>query len=391
MTTTAHTTKSAIEFDRLKQRLMDRGWEFDFFQAVWLLERCRADRKPVGYRGPVHEEFVRFRPHVSLGFPPSDVRRIVHRPGQGVDPYYQVDVTFMGLYGVSTPLPLHYAIDVLRSVEPYAPADTAEDDKEDRHRGADAYGDTAPAREFLDIVHHRLVSLFYRSWTKYRYDVLFGLPGQDAITEYLQHLIGHSPKYTEKLLGVSPLRMIRYAGVLTQHPRSGTTLEGLLQDYWTDLPVMVQQFVGRWVPVPDADKNSIGLGNSRLGMDVIVGDQVYDLCGSFNIQVGPLDWQTYTTFLPDGERHAQTRSLVKLYCADPLSFTIEVKLLPGEVPLMRLSGDDSAGRLGFTSWARTGDLGETSVIFDATSVAESARASRQTMNVGSPDREPALV
>jgi type VI secretion system protein ImpH len=101
----------------LIDRLVRRGWEFDFFPAVWLLERFAAGGAPVGEVGPVSAERIRFRPEVSMVFPATDVRRVAVVDGPSEDEsIYQIDVTFMGLYGVSTPLPLHYAVDVLRSV-----------------------------------------------------------------------------------------------------------------------------------------------------------------------------------------------------------------------------------------------------------------------------------
>jgi type VI secretion system protein ImpH len=133
--------------------------------------------------------------------------------------------------------------------------------------------------------------------------------------------------------------------------------------------VEVEQFRGRWVPLSDADKNRIGLANCRLGIDLTVGDQVYDLSGAFDIAVGPVDWQTYLSFVPDGDSFAQTRALVELYRADPLSFNVEVRLRAGQVPDTRLSSDETAGRLGYTSWIRTEEMPETSVVFDATRAA----------------------
>ena len=170
------------------------------------------------------------------------------------------------------------------------------------------------------------------------------------------------------MLGVPPIRLIRYAGNLTQHPTSAVALEGVLSDYWEGIEIHVQQFVGRWVPLSLDDMNSTGLTNSSLGSDLIVGEQVYDLSGAFNITLGPVDWETYQRFLPDGECFVQTRSLVLISCSDPLAFTLEVKLQAGEVPEMQLWSDDRAARLGYTSWVRTDELSETSVVFDATSV-----------------------
>ena len=359
----------------LVERLLSRGWEFPFFQAIWLLERYCSDRLPVGDRGPVAKEAFRFRPDVAMGFPASDVRRITERTEAAADTsYYQVDVTFMGLYGVSSPLPIHYAIDILRSVDKFSAAESQQNETTAGGERQTALSETgsSPARDFLDIFHHRLISLFYRSWLKYRYDVSFGIPGRNVITDYLLWLIGCPGGFDNATLGVSPIRMIRYAGILTQRPRSGVTLEGMLGDYWKDVAVEVEQCVGRWVPLSQADMNRAGVANSTMGVDLTVGEQVYDLSGAFNISMGPMNWTTYLSFLPDGTCFEQTRSLVQLFCADPLSFTIELSLNAGEVPEMQLSSGAEAARLGFTSWVRTDDIPETSVTFSSTSVASSS-------------------
>jgi type VI secretion system ImpH/TssG family protein len=350
----------------LRDRLLTRGWEFDFFQAVWLLERYGGGRTTVGGRGPVAEEAIRFRPDVWLGFPPTDVRRITpSRRAEGDDPLYCVEVTFLGLYGVSTPLPLHYAVEMLRSVEP--------DDTLARQPApevpapvpapVDLDSASTPGRDFLDIIHHRLTSLFYRSWTKYRYYATFGMPDRDRISDYLLLLICCMPSYDRTVLGVSPIRLLRYAGFLTQHPKSAVALEGLLSDYWGGLPVRIEQCVGRWVPLAASDLNRLGAANSRLGVDLTVGEQVYDLSGAFDMALGPVDWATYLSFLPGQEGFQQTRALARFYCADPLSFTLTLELFAGEIPEMRLSSDAEAGRLGFTSWVRTYASPETAVTF----------------------------
>jgi type VI secretion system protein ImpH len=372
-------------------RLLTRGWEFDFFRAVCLIERSLEDGEAVGQRGPVARERVRFRPHIMMGFPPCDVRRVTAcRDRDSERPFYRFDVTFMGLYGVSTPLPLHFAVRALRSVDtsPEVYADAVPPPPADRVEVIDGRAEPSPLRDFYDILHHRLISLFYRAWTKYRYDVSFGIPDRDRITNYLYWLVGLDPGVDAETLGLDPLRLLRYAGTLSQHPKSSSTLEGTLNDYWSEkYPVKVDQFVGRWVPLPAEDMNRIGMLNSRLGVDLSVGEQVFDLSGAFNIAVGPVDWQTYVEFLPDGPRHGQTRSLARLFCGDPLQFTIEVKLQGGEVPQTRMTSDSDAGRLGFTSWIRTGDVGDTSITFDESSF----RLTRKSAGAGTESHEDMMA
>jgi type VI secretion system protein ImpH len=350
----------------LLRRLVGQAWEFDFFQAVWLLERYRGGDTLVGARGPAARERLRFRPDLSLGFPATDLRRIIacRRPDTG-ESSYLLEIAFLGLYGVSTPLPLHYAVEILRGAEPALSAEPGAAAAGERSVSPAAATASSPVRDFLDVFHHRIISLFFRAWLKYRHERMFGAPQRDALTGYLCLLNGCPPAFDEQTLGLSPVRLLRYVGTLTQRPRSATTLAGLLFDYWGDVPVQIQQFVGQWVPLTEADQNRLGAVNCGLGVDLTIGEQVYDLAGAFTICVGPVDWQTYLSFLPGGFRFQQTRALTRLYGCDPLAFTIQVTLRAGEVPETQLISADQAGALGLTSWVRTAEMGETSVTFAA--------------------------
>lgn len=347
---------------RLLRRLVEQGWQFSFFQAVWLLERAYPDRVGPGQRGPVSAEAIRFRPDVSLGFPPTDVRRVSRCESADGTVFHRVEPTFLGLYGVATPLPLHYAVRVLKSVES-APRELAGAAGEETEAQRVDPG-SSRIRDFLDLLHHRVISLFYRAWTKYRYYATFAMPGRDVITPYLLRLIGLHPTWDRTVLGIAPVKMIRYAGLLTQRPRTAVGLEGLLRDFFAGIPARLRQIVGRWVSLRETDLCRMGQANSRLGVDTIAGEQVYDLSGAFRLSFGPVDWATYHSLLPDGPRFAQACALVRLYCVDPLAFTIEVTLRAGEVPEMTLASDGGA-RLGYTSWVRTAELPETSVVFEA--------------------------
>ena len=349
----------------LGDRLATEGFRFDFFQAVWLLERYGDAGKLVGERGPVSDERISFRPDVSVGFPATEIKSITRRTNSDGVTTHGFDETFMGLYGVTSPLPMHYCVDVIRAVET-ADVSAVEGSRpgsdSDRH---ELMSGRAPMRDFIDIFNHRLVSLFYRSWLKYRIERTFQLDGRDSITRYLSMLIGCPPTHDHEALGIDPLRLIRYAGVLTQRPRSATTLEGVLQDYWQGLGFSSQQCVGRWILIEKADQNRLGVRNTSLGEDLCLGSQVYDLAGCFVMAIGPMTWETYQAFLPDGIGFDETKSLTKLYCSDPLEFCFELMLKEREVPEMVIDSTTQSARLGYTSWVRTGEVLETSVVFDA--------------------------
>jgi len=348
-------------------RIAREGWKFDFFQAVWTLERLLSPERCVGGEGPPGREAIRFRPHLSMGFPPSDLRRITPvADEEGRTSHYLIDSTFLGLYGVSTPLPLDYSVRVIRDAQRRELAVSEEVGARPGSDSEDPYLAHSPLRDFLDLFHHRLISLFYRAWTKYRYDVSFGMTGRDVLTPFLLWCIGTPPTTAnQELIGVDSTRLIRYAGTFTQHPKTAAALQGLLTDFFDFIPVRVEQFQERWIAIPSDNLSALGTANSTLGVDCVAGQEVFDMGGAFEIVVGPVDWETYLTFLPVGRRFDEARRLTRLFCQDMLAFGLTVRLKAGEAPEARLTSGPDAARLGYTCWLRTEELGETAVSFPA--------------------------
>ena len=133
----------------LEERLYEEGFAFDFFQAVRVLERLETKRRPIGYAGPPSAEGCALRALLSLSFPPSAVYE-VERPTAAL-PLPAMTVTFLGLTGPSGVLPRHYTELLLRL------------DRE--AKGPEKHA----LRRWLDLFNHRLLSLFYRAWEKYRF------------------------------------------------------------------------------------------------------------------------------------------------------------------------------------------------------------------------------
>lgn len=135
------------------RRLFEESFNFDFFQAVRLLQRMSPDRARVGRGGPPGTEAVRFRARISLSFPPSSIHEILP-PTDDLRVPVMVQA-FMGLTGPSGVLPRHYT-ELLYKIERFG-------------RGPEKHA----LRDWLDLFDHRLVSLFYRAWEKYRFYIPF--------------------------------------------------------------------------------------------------------------------------------------------------------------------------------------------------------------------------
>src|SRR5438128_507615 len=91
----------------VKEHLFATIPDFNFFQAVRILERVLPTRKPVGLDFLPADEIVRFRPQLSLAFPTAQILTL--DPPTEDRPCHLATVTFFGLYGVNGALPTHYS------------------------------------------------------------------------------------------------------------------------------------------------------------------------------------------------------------------------------------------------------------------------------------------
>ncbi len=309
----------------LMQALLDKPHKFSFFQLLQLLQRYTGGA-PLGSKGPASEERVRVRPAVSLAFPAADVQSVeIEEPPGSAAPRYRVTTSFMGLYSSDSPLPTFYAEDFFW--------------KEDNQEAV---------RDFVDIFHHRALSLLYRAWGKYRHDIQFRHEGNDEISRRIYSMIGLGTVPLIGITGLPSIRLLRYAGLITQKPHSAAALAGILRDYFSLSGVSVDQCVERWVPINPSQQNRLGARNCSLGRDLSIGERVRDCGGKFRVTVGPLPLADFQGFFPDAPNYAAMINLIRYFATDRLDFDIKVVLRAGEIPPLRLSSS-SPLRLGWTS------------------------------------------
>lgn len=91
----------------------------------------------------------RFAPHPGMGFPASELKAVEYDEDNDSKPPV-IRATFMGMYGVDSPLPTAYLDDITQ-----------------RREGHEAL------QGFLDIFSHRILTQFYRIWRKYSYPATF--------------------------------------------------------------------------------------------------------------------------------------------------------------------------------------------------------------------------
>jgi type VI secretion system protein ImpH len=325
------------------QFVLNRAKYFDYFQLLHLIERLESEAAPIGEQGPPGDEPVRLRPSLSLNFPSGDIAE-ADWSDSATDGYghLRITTTFLGLYGSDSPLPAHFTESLLPEKE--------EDER---------------VRAFIDLYHHRIFSLLYRVWKKYRYYVTFKSDGSDGISQAVRGLLGIGTPQLDKSLKLHPLRLFRYVGLLSQRPRSAAGLIGQLSDFFEGIEFDIEQCVGRWLWIQPNDRNSLGVEKCGLGQDFLLGERIFDRSGKFRVKVGPVGFDDYLRFLPTGEATADMRELVHFYCDDPLENDVEVTLRGDDVPETPLGREGPMGRLSWTTWVKSVPSKDQPVIFNA--------------------------
>lgn len=217
-------------------------------------------------------------------------------------------------------------------------------------------------RDFLDIFNHRMLSLFYRAWEKYRFDVDYERTGRDQLSRHLLELIGLGTRGLEKRQAVPDHSLAFYTGLLACRVRSAVSLESSLEDYF-GVPVRVIQFSGAWYKLDRGTQSCLERGETtdseRLAFGAVVGDEAWNEQARVRIKLGPLTLPQYLDFLPTGTAYASLRSLARFYGRDEIDFEVQLVLARGEVPPCELGREDqTAPRLGWISWARSAPLGQ---------------------------------
>jgi type VI secretion system protein ImpH len=318
----------------LEEVLFHEEFRFDFFQAVHLLELIYPQRQQVGRQAKPSEEAVRFRAHVSLSFPPSAIHDL--EPARDGEGPARLTGAFMGLTGPLGVLPRHYTELML-----------------ERQRGHDH-----ALRDFFDLFNHRLISLFYRAWEKYRFHVAFErtikASGEyDPFSLHLFDFIGMGTGGLRGRLEFGDEPLVFYGGLLGQQPHSASALCNLLSDYFA-VPVEVVQFVGQWLKITEENRARLGEANNAVGESAVAGSQIWDQQAKFKIRVGPLGFAGFERLLPGGDMHRPFIQMTRYVSGQEFDFDIQLVLKAPEVPWCRLG--DARARLGLSTWLKTAEF-----------------------------------
>jgi type VI secretion system protein ImpH len=301
------------------EALVTSPWRYAFYQAAYLAEIAAGKPGMMGHLGPVAEEPLRFRAQLGLGFPAADIASAKPHDNDRAG-YLELEVTFLGLYGAASPLPGDLTERLL------------------------VHDETGTTRDFLDIFNHRLISILYRIWRRYRFDLERSRGLDDTFSTIVRSLAGLADIGVDDAVDQSALlSSLRH---LIGWTRSAGDLAAVLSAQFPGTACRVEEFVLRVFVIPEEARWSLGRG--LLGDDLVLGDRMEDVSGRIRLHLQAPDWDSYSRFLPGGPMFGVLTQLVRRLLRDRLDVLVVPSLPLAARRAAQLTGCDF--RLGLNTW-----------------------------------------
>lgn len=326
----AYTKWTSIDFIEISLR--DNPLKWGYFQAVRNLDsiyytRDKAHRR-TGEADTLRGEAVRYKQKPFFGFKDSEIDEFAVTAEKSPASLY---VNFLGLWGTNSPLPLVFTEYAFNRAK---------------------HQDDSTLINFMDIFHHRMLSLFYKAWAINQQSVNADRKDDDKFSKYLSSIIGLRAFHTVK--DTSPLSLysrIYFSGHLMRCMPNISNLSAILSDYFKTKaevkPFMVEH---KNIPVEDRFYLSRKNRNGMLGKNIAIGEKFITSMMKFRVVLGPMNLINYMKMFPGKNGYLQLVNWVKYYVAGEFTFDIQLILNYSEVPAMSLG---KIGTLGCACWLRS--------------------------------------
>lgn len=332
---------------RLTAQLQDDISRTNFYRFCQLLEQSQPDAPAIGSTWQLSNDPVRFRPHPGMGFPAGEFKRL-DIPDEPDKPVSAL-VTFMGLYGVESPLPTACIDDITQRREGYE-----------------------VASDFLDIFNHRLITQFYRIWRKYSWPASFQPGGKDKTSQYLLSLAGLGLKGCAENIATPISRFLALPGLMRLPTRTSEGIAAIVQLLAPDTRAEIVPHDPARIAVRQTLRMSASAPVS-LANRPVMGSHAIDVNHQAHLRLTTDNPDEAKSWLPGASLHRDFLALLQVYLGARLDLRITLTLARALLPDATLSCKSGGGGI---------QLGRTAVMRRQSETRPEAGLDTITINLG---------
>ncbi|WP_404343658.1 type VI secretion system baseplate subunit TssG [Pseudoalteromonas mariniglutinosa] len=300
------------------KQIIAQASQLNFYKAVFLIEnqlkKHGLEYRCIGYDCNPKQELIRFSATQKFGFPGNAITKLESTSYHDGLEQVKMEVSFMGLTGCSGALPHFYSELVMQRLR---------------------YKDTT-MRDFYDMFNHRLISLYYRAWKKYK-----------PTLNYLKDDTENDPysSILALLSGGKSCHQIHFSGLYSRKVRNAADLQNILT-YYLSCDVHIKQLVGQWRPLKLEEQTKLASQNqyegqhARLGVDAMIGKQVWDIASLIEIIISPSEAEQTKRLLPRRDLFKLAQQIVNDYLGNAVQSKIIIKSNFNDLDAVKLVNND---------------------------------------------------
>jgi type VI secretion system protein ImpH len=297
-----------LKSDDLADWIEGNFYQFDMVQLIEVIREILGGVRRGAHSDTHHDVSddnprnpqIFFEADPSLAFPPNDVSFVKIGEHQAA-----VRLSVLNILGASSPLPVWFSDYVCRN-----------------SNGADAGAGTF--QNFLSIMQNRIHKLWVDAHLKYHIWSNAGNPAKRIFEKMSARPLERFEDY-----GLSCL------GAFYRRAKSADGLKLLIKSIWKDIPIRIEENIGRWTSVENLRPLGRGL---RFGKNAIAGSKVYDRTSKFRVSLEAVDIDMYRTFLPGGYNYKLLKKMICLYIDEPLICELEITCKQRDLEPARIGG-----------------------------------------------------
>ncbi len=300
------------------KHIISQASQIDFYKAVFIIEnqlkKHGLEHRHVGYDSNPKQELIRFTATQKFGYPGNAITKLEETSFEDGLHKVNMQVSFMGLTGCSGALPQFYSELVMQRLR---------------------YKDTT-MRDFYDMFNHRLISLYYRAWKKYKPSLnhVNKDKNKDPYTQILGLLSGG---YNE--------HQLHFSGLYSRKIRNASDLKSILSSY-LGCDVTIKQMIGQWHDLNPQEQTRLASQtlyegqHACLGVDTVIGNKVWDISSNIEVHISSNDPSKARALLPKGTLFELTNKIIKDYVGNAVQFRLVIESNFDELETATLSKND---------------------------------------------------
>lgn len=209
-------------------------------------------------------------------------------------------------------------------------------------------------KDFLDMFNHRLSSLMYRSWAKYRLDT--DRAYKSGVKQYSSTVDLIMTSLAGESFPAKDNTAAYFNGLTFVNTKSAEKIKNIISEV-SGLDVTINEFKGKWIELDNDDLSRMGTRESQhynqLGVSTMLGRRCWDLSSGFEVEFEVDDKDTFKRLTPGGDMNQRLRSLLQQLVGRSFEFSFKLKVKESHCQRVQLS-KESQTHLGANAWMSNG-------------------------------------